>query len=240
MSRWLHSRESKKEVTDHVCSLLLSFSRSYSLFPFWAYQNQTLPTENKQGRVNPLDSSCPRGLTHLSEPARNGWNEGGCHDNSSATLPPVYVPWERRRQCISCSHWGLFSPCCPGKIALREHTNGLVEVISLNLPHSRNNHRKEVRFFFSFFSAPLDTEQPVQKVVHLQSSFDLLKKIGSAELMWMAHNKTASVIMAPCYPGSIQQGTTIFSTDCKWSFHFTSVTSCELKNNAWQCTAWLI
>lgn len=239
MSRWLHSGESKKEVTDHVCSLLLSFSRSYSLFLFRAYQNWTLPTENKQGRVNPLDSSCPRGLTHLSEPARNGWNEGGCRDNSSATLPPAYVPWERRRQRLSCRHWGLFSPCCPGEIAPREHTNGLVEVISLNLPHSRNNRRKEVRFppprFWNSCQLTACSESCAFAVV-----FWPPKKIGSAELMWLAHNKTASVIMAPCYPGSIQQETTIFSADCKWSFHFTSVTFCELKNNAWQCTAWLI
>lgn len=67
--------------------LSLSVSLSEAIFLIWAYQNQNFPTENKQERVNPLDSNCPQGLTHLSEPTRDSWNEEGCHDNSSTSCP---------------------------------------------------------------------------------------------------------------------------------------------------------
>lgn len=106
-----------------IC-LSLPASLSDSLFLLSACLNKTSPTEDKHEGVNPLDSSCPQGLTRLSEPARDGWDEGGCRGNSPATLPPARVPRGKRRQRLSRSHQGLFSPCCPAELVPLEHANG--------------------------------------------------------------------------------------------------------------------
>lgn len=127
MSRWLHSGISKKEVTDHVCFLAGCLAISNSLTFLSLFLNPNFTTENRWEGVSSLDSNCPQGLTHLSEPARDSWNKKkkGFHDNSSATLPSACVLWERRRQRLSHRHQGLFSPLCSGEIVPLERTNGL-------------------------------------------------------------------------------------------------------------------
>lgn len=230
MSCWLHSGKSVEDVGDHVCSHLLAdfhffcFCFSFRLLLFWACPNQNVPTGNKRERVNPLNSNCPEGLTDLSEPARHGWNSRGCHDNSAATLPPAGVLGERRRQYRSHRHLGLFSPWCPGEIVPLEHTNGLVEVISLNLPDSS---RKKTRAVTSLNGIHALFREPLRCSYHCKwpvrsSSCPFAVFFRPPEQLlqyWEDVNGTrkraASVIMAPCYPGSIEQETTIFSTSSK-------------------------
>ncbi len=203
--------------------LSLSVSLSDSLFLFWAHQNQNFPNENKWARVNPLDSNCLQGLTHLSEPATDGWNEGGCHDNNSATLSPACVLWERMRQRLSRCHQGLFSPCCPGEIVPLEHTNGLVEVISLNLPDASSN-IQEVWFcpIYWTFLLLLTLLMAFSEHCPLAVVFWPPEKISSAKVMRTEQEKAVFVIMAPCYPGSVEQKQQ-FSQQAasrQWSFLF--------------------
>lgn len=104
----------------------LRFPYFFYLYFLWASKNPNFTTENRWEGVSSLDSNCPQGLTHLSEPARDSWNtKKGFYDNSSATLPSACVLWERRRQRLSHRHLGLFSPLCSGEIVPLEHTNGL-------------------------------------------------------------------------------------------------------------------
>lgn len=238
MSRWLHSGERRKEVSDHVCSLLLFFSLSYSIFFFWAYRNQILPTENKQQRVNPLDSSCLRVLTHLSEPARDSWNEGGCHDNSAATLLPVHVPAGEQEA-------GPFLPLCSlAKFVQLELANGSLKVISQNVPHSRNNQEmlSGVIFFPPIFETflfllTLSLFRKLCICIHLK---DLLKR--SAVLNWCEWHTKNSL----CHYGSLLSR---FSTATNnnhldrlqvvFSLHIANLLW-EQKNNDRQWPPWLI
>lgn len=112
----------------------LSVSLSDSLFLFWAGSKSELP---KRKQVRKGLSSWFQLPTRLNTSDRicQGWLKWGrlpwqqlCHFATCVFL------WEGRRQRLSHHHHDLFSPCWPREFVPLEHPNGLVEVISLNLP----------------------------------------------------------------------------------------------------------
>lgn len=101
----------------------LTWQLSFSLFPtpslflyFFTPSKPERTKENRCIRVNPLNSSCPQGLTHLSVPAMGCWNKGGYHDNNSATMPKACVLWTKKRGEGSASiATRMFSQLAAGK-----------------------------------------------------------------------------------------------------------------------------
>lgn len=147
MSHWLHSGMSGKEVTDHVCSLSLSvfhiclFLTPPPLFFFFLSLSKSDLPNRKQARKGHSSRFQLPTRPDTSVRTCQGWLKWGrlpwqqfCH------LPPAHVlrGRRRRRRRLSHHHHSLFSLCSPREIVPLEHTNGSVEVISLNLPDTSN------------------------------------------------------------------------------------------------------
>jgi len=196
----------------------LSLSDSFfSPFSFCTYQNQNLATGNRRDRVNPLNSNCPQGLTCLSKPAMDSSNNGGCHDNSSATLPHACVVRGRQRRHFPHHHQGFFSPCCWEEILLQQPFNGLIECFFFPylIPSFQQKTLEDVLSQLESFA--LFMELFCHFLCSLMASFEKLsilsispERISSFKWIWTEKEKVTSVIMAPCYPGSAEQETPTF------------------------------
>lgn len=125
-----------------VCLSHLSFSDSPPLvfFFFLSLSKSDLPNRKQARKGHSSRFQLPT-RPDTSVRTCQGWLKWGrlpwqqfCH------LPPAHVlrGRRRRRRRLSHHHHSLFSLCSPREIVPLEHTNGSVEVISLNLPDTSN------------------------------------------------------------------------------------------------------